>query len=95
VTVQRLTAWVQGRVQGVGFRWWTAARARELGLVGRAANLDDGRVEVVVEGDGDACRRLIQVLQEQPSRTGRPGRVTGVTVRWSTARGGLDGFTEQ
>ncbi|MDN5758031.1 MAG: acylphosphatase, partial [Tomitella sp.] len=30
----RLTAWVHGSVQGVGFRWWTRSRALELGLVG-------------------------------------------------------------
>ena len=46
----RMTAWVHGRVQGVGFRWWTRCRALELGLVGHAANLSDGRVEVVAEG---------------------------------------------
>ena len=43
-TPQRLTAWVHGRVQGVGFRWWTRARALELGLVGHATNHPDGRV---------------------------------------------------
>ncbi len=48
--VVRLTAWVRGRVQGVGFRWWTRARALELGLAGWALNLSDGRVEVVAEG---------------------------------------------
>ena len=45
----RLTAWVRGRVQGVGFRWWVRARALELGLVGSATNLDDGRVQVDAE----------------------------------------------
>ena len=40
----RLTAWVHGRVQGVGFRWWTRSRALELGLTGYAANRPDGRV---------------------------------------------------
>ncbi len=43
----RLTAWLRGRVQGVGMRWWVRSRALELGLVGTATNLDDGRVEVV------------------------------------------------
>ncbi len=36
----RLTAWVEGRVQGVGFRWWARARALELGLSGWAENLE-------------------------------------------------------
>ena len=46
----RLTVWVAGRVQGVGFRWWARARALELNLVGSAENLEDGRVKVIAEG---------------------------------------------
>ncbi|MDQ1730792.1 MAG: acylphosphatase, partial [Pseudonocardiales bacterium] len=42
----RLSAWVSGQVQGVGFRWWTRSRALELHLVGWAKNLPDGRVEI-------------------------------------------------
>lgn len=84
----RVTAWVRGRVQGVGFRWWVRRRALELGLVGSATNLDDGRVEVVAEGSASACRALLAAL----SGPGTPGRVTGVTERWSAPRGGLWGF---
>ena len=87
----RLTAWARGRVQGVGFRWWTRARALELGLVGSASNLRDGRVEVVAEGGRDACERLLELLGSQEA----PGRVTGVTERWSEARGGKGGFVER
>src|SRR6202008_3076109 len=46
----RLTAWARGRVQGVGFRWWVRSRALELGLVGWAETLADGRVKGVAEG---------------------------------------------
>ena len=100
----RLTVWVRGRVQGVGFRWWTRSRALELGLVGWAANLDDGRVEVVAEGSRAACEALLALLGEQPPRDPpsgasrswyrRPGRVTGVTHRWSAPRGATS-FTER
>lgn len=86
----RLTAWVRGRVQGVGFRWWTRARALELSLVGRATNLPDGRVEVVAEGPREGCERLLVLLASGST----PGRVTGVGHRWSQSRGGLDGFVE-
>jgi acylphosphatase len=85
----RLTAFVKGHVQGVGFRWWTRARALELGLVGSATNLADGRVEVVAEGPEEACRALLAQL---PSG---PGRVEFVAERWSPVRGGLDGFVER
>jgi acylphosphatase len=90
----RLTAWVHGHVQGVGFRWWTRARALELGLVGSARNLDDGRVVVVAQGDRADCEALLDAL-----RGGRaPGRVERVVEQWGPARrdadGGLDGFVE-
>ncbi|MEU4441966.1 acylphosphatase [Actinosynnema sp. NPDC050801] len=87
----RLTAWVRGRVQGVGFRWWTRARALELGLVGSASNLRDGRVEVNAEGPESACRDLLTALRSG----GTPGRVDSIVERWSEARGGLTGFVER
>ncbi|KAB2337914.1 acylphosphatase [Actinomadura rudentiformis] len=87
----RLTAWARGRVQGVGFRWWVRARALELGLVGSATNLRDGRVEVVAEGPRSSCERLLELLRGP----GTPGRVAGVTERWSEPRGGLPGFQER
>jgi acylphosphatase len=87
----RLTAWMRGRVQGVGMRWWVRSRALELGLVGTATNLDDGRVEVVAEGGREACEALLAALRSE----GTPGRVTGVTERWDAARGGVVGFSER
>lgn len=91
----RLTAFVRGAVQGVGFRWWVRARALELGLTGHASNLADGRVEVVAEGDLAACRRLLELLAEHPSSGRRPGEISGVTEQWSAARGSGPGFTEK
>ena len=91
--VVRLTAWVRGRVQGVGFRWWVRSRALELGLAGTATNLDDGRVLVVAEGDRAGCEALLDQLRDRPVE-GRPGRVNGVVERWDTGRG-LEGFREQ
>lgn len=87
----RLTAWVHGRVQGVGFRWWTRCRARELDLVGRASNLADGRVEVVAEGPRAACEQLLAALRSDAA----PGRVDAVVERFGDARGGLSGFVER
>ncbi|EMD27950.1 acylphosphatase [Amycolatopsis azurea] len=91
VTQIRLTAWVHGRVQGVGFRWWTRSRALELGLVGSAGNLPDGRVEVVAEGVRDHCERLLAALRSGES----PGSVDHVVERWSPAKGGISGFVER
>lgn len=87
----RLTAWVHGKVQGVGFRWWTRSRALELRLVGSAKNLADGRVEVVAEGVRDHCERLLVALRSGKS----PGSVDHVVERWSDPKGGLVGFGER
>jgi acylphosphatase len=87
----RLTAWVHGYVQGVGFRWWTRSRALELGLVGYAANRPDGRVQVVAEGPRDACERLLDLLEGGNT----PGRVDKVVADWSEPRDSLLGFTER
>lgn len=89
--VTRLTAWVHGAVQGVGFRWWTRSRALELGLTGSAANLSDGRVQVVAEGTREHCERLLSLLRSGTS----PGRVDHVVERWSEPKGGLQGFVER
>lgn len=83
-----MTAFVKGQVQGVGFRWWTRARALELGLAGSATNLADGRVEVVAEGPEEACRALLELL------AGGPGRVEFVAERWGQTRG-ESGFAER
>jgi acylphosphatase len=88
--VSRLTAWVEGRVQGVGFRWWVRARALELGLAGIAENLEDGRVRVIAEGSTEDCKELLQLLTGPET----PGRVTRVTMRWDSPAG-LTGFAER
>ncbi|MFJ9556960.1 acylphosphatase [Nocardiopsis sp. NPDC101807] len=87
----RMTAWVRGHVQGVGFRWWARARALELGLTGAATNLEDGRVEVVAEGPREACERLLGHLRGG----GTPGRVDSVVERWAPAGGRFTGFVER
>lgn len=91
----RLTCWVRGRVQGVGFRWWVRSQALELGLAGSVRNLADGRVEIIAEGPRAACERLSGRLEEDPSAAGRPGRVDGVTLGWSAARGDRTDFVEE
>ncbi|HKS50656.1 MAG TPA: acylphosphatase [Pseudonocardiaceae bacterium] len=85
-----MTAWVHGRVQGVGFRWWTRSQALMLGLAGHAANLSDGRVEVVAEGPREACEQLLAALRSGST----PGHVKQVTERFDHVRG-VTGFVER
>ena len=92
----RVTVFVRGMVQGVGFRWWVRARALELGLVGHARNTADGRVEVVVQGRRVDCAALVRMLGEQPSTAGRPGHVEAVsTPLVDEPRPGVEGFAER
>lgn len=87
----RLTAWVHGHVQGVGFRWWTRSRALEIGLTGYAKNQADGRVLVVAQGPRPSCEKLLDLLQ-----TGRtPGSVDTVVADWSEAGEPIRGFSER
>lgn len=91
----RALVFVRGRVQGVGFRWWTRARALELGLVGHARNLPDGRVEVNAQGPSEQVHALITLLGEDVSTRSRPGHVSGTVVQWHQPVDALSGFRER
>lgn len=86
---------VRGQVQGVGFRWWVRARALELGLVGHARNMLDGRVEVLAQGEREAIDALEHLLRERPSTTRRPGDVESVVVQRDGPKDGIAGFAER
>lgn len=59
---------ITGRVQGVGFRWWTCRLARHLGLRGQVRNLRDGSVEVRARGP-----ETVLVSFEERLKQGPPG----------------------
>ena len=58
---------IGGRVQGVGFRMFAAARAAVEGVHGHVRNLDDGSVEALVEGDQEAVDRMELALRRGPT----------------------------
>ena len=87
----RLTAWVHGYVQGVGFRWWTRSRALELGLSGYASNQVDGRVLVVAQGPRRACEELLALLNGGST----PGRVDNVVADFGAPGEPMSGFRER
>lgn len=68
---------VCGRVQGVGFRFFTYQQATKLGLVGYVKNLDNGDVEILIQGDSISIAKLIQWLKQ-----GGPvsARITAINV---------------
>lgn len=57
---------IDGKVQGVGFRWWTVQEARAYGLDGWVSNRRDGRVEILAIGDDRALDRLTAACASGP-----------------------------
>jgi acylphosphatase len=79
---------IEGRVQGVGFRWFVRRVASELALAGRVKNLPDGSVEVVAVGDLSGLAELRERLREGP-----PGaRVLGIAEQELAVAPDWEGF---
>ena len=82
---------IGGRVQGVGFRYFTEAAAAREGILGWVRNMPDGRVEISAEGDAEALVRFERSLRHGPphARVERvdvddmipTGRETGFTIK--------------
>jgi len=58
---------VSGRVQGVGFRWFTREQAEKLNITGYVKNLWSGSVEIFAEGEEERLERFILELKQGPS----------------------------
>lgn len=86
--IVRLHAYVEGRVQGVGFRAFVVDQAIALRLTGWVRNRWDGMVEVCVEGQRDTLERLLTSLHRGPTAAW----VREVTSEWSAATGEFQGF---
>lgn len=81
--LSRLHAIVEGRVQGVGFRYFVVERAQALGVKGWVRNRWDDTVEVTAEGERQALEKLLEALRRGP----RAAHVTNVTVDWEPYKG--------
>ncbi len=58
---------VKGRVQGVGYRYFTFQKAQSLGVKGWVRNLADGRVEIMVSGQEDVLEIFVEALKAGPA----------------------------
>ena len=54
-----------GRVQGVGFRWQVMQVAGDFVVTGFVRNLEDGTVELLVEGDSSEVSRMIGAVEKK------------------------------
>jgi acylphosphatase len=80
---------ISGRVQGVGFRYFTQAAAGRENIHGWVRNLPDGRVEASAEGEADAVQRFEQALRHGP----RGARVEQLEIEHTVPSGRDTGFT--
>jgi acylphosphatase len=82
-------AFVEGRVQGVGFRFFVQRQALALGIKGWVRNLHGGAtVEVMAEGPRADLEMLLADLRRGP----RMASVEGVDASWQEAAGAFQGF---
>jgi acylphosphatase len=81
---------IEGRVQGVGYRWWATSRALALGVDGWVRNRADGSVELLAIGEPQALDALAAACRQGPSAA----RVTAV-ARSAAEDDGSRGFTER
>lgn len=85
--LERLHAFVKGRVQGVGFRAFVLQEATALGLKGWCRNVGWDQVEVLAEGSRVNLEGLLQELHKGPYLA----VVEKVTLEWGQ---GTDEFTQ-
>lgn len=79
---------VSGRVQGVGFRYFIAQIADDLGLHGYAKNLFNGDVEIVAEGRHEFLEALAEKAAEGP----RNSKVNSRKIEWLDFKKKYDKF---
>jgi len=84
----RLHVFVDGVVQGVGFRYFVLDAATAAGVRGWVRNLRDGRVEVVAEGTRSALEALLADVARGP----RGARVERVDPTWEAPTGEFERF---
>ncbi|AZZ38516.1 acylphosphatase [Acidipropionibacterium jensenii] len=78
---------VRGRVQGVGFRWFTQSAAESLGVAGTVRNCADGTVKAELEGPEEDVDSVVAMLHRGPGMS----RVDGVETM-PAAVTGMSGF---
>jgi len=61
--------YITGTVQGVFFRGFIKENAEKFNAKGFVRNLEDGRVEIFLEGDSDAVNKMIELCKKGPKHS--------------------------
>jgi acylphosphatase len=85
---QRLTVIYSGRVQGVGFRYTARTLARGFEITGTICNLDDGRVELIIEG----ARAELETFHAALRDSGLAGFIRDEQLNWVDAQNSFRSF---
>jgi len=65
--MKRVRIIIDGRVQGIGFRYFVSNKAREHDIKGYVRNMHDGRVEIDAEGESENLHRFMAACRRGPS----------------------------
>jgi acylphosphatase len=88
IWMMKLTAYISGQVQWVGYRWKIIDIANAFGLKGYTCNAMGGRVKVVAEGDEQNLARFLQAIDIKEGTI----YVHSIESKYSPATGDYDGF---
>lgn len=62
----RMRILIEGRLQGMNFRYHTQQQAKKLGVTGFIRTLSDGRIEIEAQGDEDQVTKMLAWCQQEP-----------------------------
>jgi len=85
---KRVEVYYTGRVQGVGFRWTTREIATGFEVAGHVRNLDDGRVELIAEGEEAELKEFLRAIRA--SQLG--DYIRSAAENWVATSGNCKGF---
>ena len=89
MAIVRVHIFIEGKVQGVFYRSWLKGQAESLGLTGWVKNLEDGRVEAIIQGPKEKVEDLVQKCRQGSSVS----RVSHTDVIYEEVVDDLIGFS--